>query len=72
MKSTLEGGELISRNIFPNRFGNFLCNTVLANTTDPAVIELAAKALARLAQVSGTYTENLKLQLIGNLVEKRL
>ena len=49
-----------------SRFGNFLCNTCLANATDPAVIEMSAKALARLTQVSGTYTATLKLQLIGN------
>ena len=50
-----------------SRFGNFLCNTCLANATDPAVIEMSAKALARLTQVSGTYTATLKLQLIGNV-----
>ena len=35
-----------------SRFGNFLCNACLAPSTDPAVIELAAKALARLTQVN--------------------
>jgi hypothetical protein len=34
-----------------SRFGNFLCNVCLAPSTDPTVIELAAKALARLTQV---------------------
>ena len=52
------------------RFGNFLCNTCLANTTDPAVIELAAKALARLTQVSGSYTANLIFQLIASEVKR--
>ena len=53
-----------------SRFGNFLCNTCLANATDPAVIEMSAKALARLTQVSGTYTTNLKLQLIAHEVKR--
>ena len=53
-----------------SRFGNFLCNTCLANSTDPVVIELAAKALARLTQVSGTYTANLKFQLIAFEVKR--
>ena len=47
-----------------SRFGNFLCQTCLASSTEPAVIELAAKALARLTQVSGTYTVNLMNQLV--------
>ena len=53
-----------------SRFGNFLCNTCLANATDPAVIEMSAKALARLTQVSGTYTATLKLQLIAHEVKR--
>lgn len=53
-----------------SRFGNFLCNTCLANSTDPVVIELSAKALARLTQVSGTYTANLKFQLIAHEVKR--
>ena len=53
-----------------SRFGNFLCNVCLAPSTDPAVIELAAKALARLTQVSGTYTTNLKFQLITHEVKR--
>lgn len=53
-----------------SRFGNFLCNTCLANSTDPAVIELSAKALARLTQVSGTYTANLKFQLIAHELKR--
>ena len=46
------------------RFGNYLGKTLSAPSTEPAVIELAAKALARLTQVSGTYTANLKNQLV--------
>jgi FKBP12-rapamycin complex-associated protein len=53
-----------------SRFGNFLCNTCLASATDPAVIELAAKALARLTQVSGTDTANLKFQIIAHEVKR--
>ncbi len=53
-----------------SRFGNFLCNTCLAGSTDAAVIELAAKALARLTQVSGTYTANLKFQLVAHEVKR--
>ena len=53
-----------------SRFGNFLCNTCLANSTDPVVIELSAKALARLTQVSGTYTANLKFQLTAHEVKR--
>ena len=47
-----------------SRFGNYLGKTLSAPSTEPAVIELAAKALARLTQVSGTYTANLKNQLV--------
>ena len=53
-----------------SRFGNYLCNTCLANSTDPVVIEYSAKALARLTQVSGTYTANLKFQLIAHEVKR--
>ena len=40
------------------RFGNYLRNNCLAqaNSLDLSVIELATKAIARLTQVSGTYT----------------
>lgn len=51
------------------RFANFLCYTCLATSTDPVVIELSAKAFARLTQVSGTYTANLKIQLIAHEVK---
>ena len=50
--------------VFKRRFGNFLGQTLAAPSTEPVVIELAAKALARLTQVSGTYTANLKNQLV--------
>ncbi len=53
-----------------SRFGNFLCNTCLAGSSNQAVIELAAKALARLTQVSGTYTANLKFQLVAHEVKR--
>ena len=53
-----------------SQFGNFLCNTCLANSTDPVVTELSAKALARLTQVSGTFTANLKFQLIAHEVKR--
>ena len=53
-----------------SRFGNYLCQTCLTGSSEPAVIELAAKALARLTQVSGTYTTNLKTQLVSHEVKR--
>ena len=53
-----------------SRFGNYLCQTCLAASSEPGVIELAAKALARLTQVSGTYTANLKTQLVNHEVKR--
>ena len=53
-----------------SRFGNYLCQTCLAASSEPSVIELAAKALARLTQVSGTYTANLKTQLVNHEVKR--
>ena len=48
-----------------SRFGNYIRNNCLPpNTQDVMVIELAAKAIARLTQVSGTYTANVKFELI--------
>ena len=35
-----------------SRFGNYLGKTLSARSTEPAVIELAAKSLTRLNQVS--------------------
>ena len=54
------------------RFGNYLRNNCLAqaNSLDLAVIELATKAIARLTQVSGTYTANLKFDFIDHEVKK--
>lgn len=59
--------------IFLPRFGNYLRNNCLAhaNTIDLSVIELATKAIARLTQVSGTYTNtNLKFDFIDHEVKK--
>ena len=58
--------------IFLVRFGNYLRNNCLAqaNSLDLAVIELATKAIARLTQVSGTYTANLKFDFIDHEVKK--
>ena len=58
--------------IFLPRFGNYLRNNCLAhaNTIDLSVIELATKAIARLTQVSGTYTANLKFDFIDHEVKK--
>lgn len=53
-----------------SRFGNYLCQTCLGGSSEPEVIELAAKALARLTQVSGTYTTNLKTQLVNHEVKR--
>lgn len=54
-----------------SRFGNYIRNNCLPpNTQDRAVIELAAKAIARLAQVSGTYITNLKFELIDHEVKR--
>ena len=55
-----------------SRFGNYLRNNCLAqaNTLDLTVIELATKAIARLTQVSGTYTANLKFDFIDWEVKK--
>ena len=53
-----------------SRFGNYLCQTCLAASSEPAVLELASKALARLTQVSGTYTANLKTQLVNHEVKR--
>ena len=55
-----------------SRFGNYLRNNCLAqaNSLDLAVIELATKAIARLTQVSGTYTANLKFDFIDHEVKK--
>jgi FKBP12-rapamycin complex-associated protein len=39
---------------------------------DAAVIELASKAIARLTQVSGTYTVNLKLDLIDHELKRSI
>ena len=54
------------------RFGNYLRNNCLAqaNSLDLSVIELATKAIARLTQVSGTYTANLKFDFIDHEVKK--
>ena len=41
-----------------------------ANSLDLSVIELATKAIARLTQVSGTYTANLKFDFIDHEVKK--
>ena len=55
-----------------SRFGNYLRNNCLAqaNSLDLSVIELATKAIARLTQVSGTYTANLKFDFIDHEVKK--
>ena len=54
------------------RFGNYLKNNCLAQAhqLDLAVIELATKAIARLTQVSGMYTANLKFDFIDHEVKK--
>ena len=41
-----------------------------ANSLDLSVIELATKAIARLTQVTGTYTANLKFDFIEHEVNK--
>ena len=57
--------------MFPLRFGNYLRNNCLAqDSLDLSVIELATKAIARLTQVSGTYTANLKFDFIDHEVKK--
>ena len=55
---------------FANRFGNYLRNNCSANFLDLSVIELATKAIARLTQVSGTYTANLNFDIIDHEVKK--
>ena len=59
-------------NKYACRFGNYLRNNCLAqaNSLDLSVIELATKAIARLTQVSGTYTANLKFDFIDHEVKK--
>ena len=59
-------------NKYTCRFGNYLRNNCLAqaNSLDLSVIELATKAIARLTQVSGTYTANLKFDFIDHEVKK--
>ena len=63
---------MFSENDFHFRFGNYLRNNCLAqaNSLDLSVIELATKAIARLTQVSGTYTANLKFDFIDHEVKK--
>ena len=57
--------------MFPIRFGNYLRNNCLAqDSLDLSVIELATKAIARLTQVSGMYTANLKFDFIDHEVKK--
>ena len=55
---------------FANRFGNYLRNNCSANFLDLSVIELATKAIARLTQVSGTYTANLNFDIIDHEVKE--
>ena len=70
-----------------SRFGNYLRNNCLAGqataysnsdytdgktVADAAVIELASKAIARLMQVSGAYTVNLKLDLIDHEMKRSI
>ena len=63
--------KLVQSSIFL-RFGNYLKNNCLAQAhqLDLAVIELATKAIARLTQVSGMYTANLKFDFIDHEVKK--
>ena len=58
---------------FPLRFGNYLRNNCLPpHTQDVAVIEMASKAIARLTMVSGTFTANLKFELVDHEVMSSL
>ena len=61
-----------TKDLPPLRFGNYLKNNCLAQAhqLDLAVIELATKAIARLTQVSGMYTANLKFDFIDHEVKK--
>ena len=53
------------------RFGNYLRNNCLAQANfDLSVVEMATKAIARLTQVSGTYTANYKFAFIDFEVQK--
>ena len=70
-----------------SRFGNYLRNNCLAGqaavysssdytdgrtVADAAVIELASKAIARLMQVSGSYTTNIKLDMIDHEMKRSI
>ncbi len=54
-----------------SRFGNYLRNNCLPPaTSDPAVVELTARAFAKLTQVSGTATAGVKFELIDNVIKR--
>jgi len=67
----LINADVCNTNDRVSRFGNYLRNNCLPpNTSDAAVIELASCAIARLTQVSGTYTANVKFELIDHEVKR--
>jgi FKBP12-rapamycin complex-associated protein len=70
----LINADVCNTNDRVSRFGNYLRNNCLPpNTADVAVIELAARAIARLTQVSGTTsTTNVKFELIDHEMKRAL
>ncbi len=67
----LINADVCNTNDRVSRFGNYLRNNCLPPaTSDAAVIELASRAFARLTQVSGTHTANVKFELIDHEVKR--
>ena len=67
----LVNADVCNTNDRVSRFGNYLRNNCLPPATgDAAVIELASRAFARLTQVSGTLTANVKFELIDHEVKR--
>ncbi len=67
----LVNADVCNTNDRVSRFGNYLRNNCLPPAaSDPAVVAMAARAFARLTQVSGTHTANVKFELIDHEVKR--